>query len=110
MICRIPRRNGGNTYLVLLLEFQLIPNHRMALRMLVYPSLLCYVLIHASQQAPSASRGDLGVGLLAEAPSPRRSAFVSRCFDRGGVPPRSATWGALAHNLELGMAAGAELF
>jgi len=40
MIWRIPRRGGGDTYLVLLLEFQSTPNHWMALRALVYAGLL----------------------------------------------------------------------
>ena len=39
MVWRIPRRGGGDTYLVLLLEFQSTPDHWMALRVLVYAGL-----------------------------------------------------------------------
>jgi hypothetical protein len=45
MIWRIPRRGGGDTYLVLLLEFQSTPNHWMALRALVYAGLLWQQLV-----------------------------------------------------------------
>jgi len=45
MIWRIPRRGGGDTYLVLLLEFQSTPNHWMALRALVYTGLLWQQLV-----------------------------------------------------------------
>ena len=45
MIWRIPRRGGGDTYLVLLLEFQSTPNHWMALRALVYAGLLWQHLV-----------------------------------------------------------------
>ena len=45
MIWRIPRRGGGDTYLVLLLEFQSTPDHWMALRALVYAGLLWQHLV-----------------------------------------------------------------
>ena len=45
MIWRIPRRGGGDTYLVLLLEFQSTPDHWMALRALVYAGLLWQQLV-----------------------------------------------------------------
>jgi hypothetical protein len=38
MIWRIPRRDGGDTYLVLLLEFQSTSDHWMALRVLSMPA------------------------------------------------------------------------
>jgi hypothetical protein len=46
MIWRIPRRDGGNTYLVLLLEFQSTLDRWMALRVLVYASLLWQRLVN----------------------------------------------------------------
>ena len=45
MIWRIPRRGGGDTYLVLLLEFQSTANPWMALRVLVYAGLLWQQLV-----------------------------------------------------------------
>ena len=52
MIWRIPRRDGGDTYLVLLLEFQSAADHWMALRMLVYASLLWQHLVHEKRLPP----------------------------------------------------------
>jgi hypothetical protein len=43
---RIPRRDGGDTYLLLLLEFQSTPYRWMALRVLVYASLLWQQLVN----------------------------------------------------------------
>jgi hypothetical protein len=40
LVWRIPRRDGGDAYVMLLLEFQSKPDHWMALRMLVYAGLL----------------------------------------------------------------------
>jgi hypothetical protein len=45
MIWRVPRRGGGDTYLVLLLEFQSTPDRWMALRALVYAGLLWQHLV-----------------------------------------------------------------
>jgi hypothetical protein len=45
MIWRIPRRDGQNTYLVLLLEFQSTSDHYMALRVLTYAGLLWQQLV-----------------------------------------------------------------
>jgi Putative transposase, YhgA-like/Domain of unknown function (DUF4351) len=45
MIWRVPRRLGGDTYLVLLLEFQSTPDRWMALRALVYAGLLWQHLV-----------------------------------------------------------------
>jgi hypothetical protein len=52
MIWRIPRREGGDTYLVLLLEFQSTPYRWMALRMLVYASLLWQQLVNEKRLPP----------------------------------------------------------
>jgi hypothetical protein len=45
MIWRIPRRDGGDTYLVLLLEFQSASDQTMALRVLAYAALLWQQLV-----------------------------------------------------------------
>jgi hypothetical protein len=55
MIWRIPRRGGGDTYLVLLLEFQSTPDHWMALRALVYAGLLWQHLVK-EQRLPADGR------------------------------------------------------
>ena len=52
MIWRIPRRGGGDTYLVLLLEFQSTPDHWMALRALVYVGLLWQQLVKEKRLPP----------------------------------------------------------
>jgi hypothetical protein len=45
MIWRIPRRDGHDAYLVLLLEFQSTSDHYMALRVLTYASLVWQQLV-----------------------------------------------------------------
>jgi hypothetical protein len=52
MIWRIPRRGGGGTYLVLLLEFQSTSDHWMALRALVYAGLLWQHLVMEQRLPP----------------------------------------------------------
>jgi Putative transposase, YhgA-like len=52
ILWRIPRRDGGDTYLVLLLEFQSTQDHWMALRMLVYASLLWQQLVNEKRLLP----------------------------------------------------------
>ena len=52
MIWRIPRRGGGDTYLVLLLEFQSTPDRWMALRALVYVGLLWQHLVREKHLPP----------------------------------------------------------
>jgi hypothetical protein len=46
MVWRVPRRDGGDTYLLLLLEFQSTSDHWMALRVLVYAGLLWQHLVN----------------------------------------------------------------
>ena len=55
MIWRIPRHEGGDTYLVLLLEFQSTSDHWMALRALVYAGLLWQHLVK-EQRLPADGR------------------------------------------------------
>lgn len=52
MIWRIPRRGSGDTYLVLLLEFQSTSDHWMALRALVYAGLLWQHLVAEKRLPP----------------------------------------------------------
>ena len=52
MIWRIPRHRGGDTYLMLLLEFQSTPDRWMALRALVYVGLLWQHLVREKQLPP----------------------------------------------------------
>ena len=52
MVWRIPRRDGSDTYLVLLLEFQSTPDPWMALRVLVYASLLWQQLVDEKRLPP----------------------------------------------------------
>jgi Putative transposase, YhgA-like/Domain of unknown function (DUF4351) len=52
MIWRIPRRGGGDTYLMLLLEFQSTSDRWMALRVLVYAGLLWQQLVNEKRLPP----------------------------------------------------------
>jgi hypothetical protein len=52
MVWRIPRRDGGDAYVMLLLEFQSTPDGWMALRMLVYAGLLWQQLIREKRLPP----------------------------------------------------------
>jgi hypothetical protein len=52
MVWRIPRRDGGDTYLILLLEFQSTSDHWMALRVLVYAGLLWQHLVNEKRLPP----------------------------------------------------------
>ncbi len=52
LVWRIPRRDGGDAYVMLLLEFQSTPDHWMALRMLVYAGLLWQQLIREQRLLP----------------------------------------------------------
>ena len=52
LIWRIPRRDGGDVYVMLLLEFQSKPDTWMALRMLVYAGLLWQHLVREHRLLP----------------------------------------------------------
>ena len=52
IVWRIPLRQGGDTYLLLLLEFQSIPDRWMALRILVYTGLLWQHLVKEKRLTP----------------------------------------------------------
>lgn len=52
LVWRIPRQDGGDAYVMLLLEFQSTPNPWMALRMLVYAGLLWQQLVREQRLMP----------------------------------------------------------
>jgi len=52
LVWRIPRRDGGDAYVMLLLEFQSTPDHWMALRLLVYAGLLWQQLVSERRLLP----------------------------------------------------------
>jgi hypothetical protein len=52
MVWRIPRRQGGDTYLLLLLEFQSTQDRWMALRVMVYAGLLWQHLVNEKRLPP----------------------------------------------------------
>jgi hypothetical protein len=52
MVWRIPRRDGGDAYAMLLLEFQSTPDRWMALRMMVYAGLLWQQLVEEKRLLP----------------------------------------------------------
>ena len=52
MVWRIPRRGGGDTYLMLLLEFQSTSDRWMALRVLIYAGLLWQHLVAEKRLPP----------------------------------------------------------
>ncbi len=52
MVWRMPRRDGGDAYVMLLLEFQSTPEHWMALRMMVYAGLLWQQLVREKRLLP----------------------------------------------------------
>ncbi len=52
LVWRIPRRDGGDAYVMLLLEFQSTPDPWMALRMLVYAGLLWQQLVREQRLMP----------------------------------------------------------
>ncbi len=52
MVWRVPTREGGDAYVMLLLEFQSKPDHWMALRMMVYAGLIWQQLIREKRLLP----------------------------------------------------------
>jgi len=52
LVWRIPRHDGGDTYVLLLLEFQSAADHWMALRLMVYVGLLWQLLIREQRLLP----------------------------------------------------------
>ena len=90
MIWRIPRRGGGDTYLVLLLEFQSTPYHWMALRVLVYASLLWQQLLNEKSLLPDGRLPPILPVVLYN--GDRRWAAPLALHELVGLPGNSPLW------------------
>ena len=90
MIWRIPRRGGGDTYLVLLLEFQSTPYHWMALRVLVYASLLWQQLLNEKSLLPDGRLPPILPVVLYN--GDRRWAAPLALHELVGLPRNSPLW------------------
>jgi hypothetical protein len=90
MIWRIPRRDGGDTYLVLLLEFQSTPYHWMALRVLVYASLLWQQLLNEKSLLPDGRLPPILPVVLYN--GDRRWAAPLAMHELVGLPANSPLW------------------
>ena len=90
MIWRIPRRGGGDTYLVLLLEFQSTPDHWMALRALVYAGLLWQHLVKEKRLPPDGRLPPVLPVVLYN--GDRRWAAPLALHELVGLPENSPLW------------------
>jgi len=90
MIWRIPRRDGGDTYLVLLLEFQSTPDPWMALRVLAYAALLWQQLVR-EQLLPANGKLPPILPVVLYNGDPRWRAPVA-VRELVGLPEASALW------------------
>ena len=90
MIWRIPRRDGGDTYLVLLLEFQSTSYHWMALRVLVYAGLLWQQLQDEKRLLPDGRLPPILPVVLYN--GDRRWAAPLALHDLVGLPANSPLW------------------
>jgi hypothetical protein len=90
MIWRIPGRDGGDTYLVLLLEFQSASDRWMALRMLVYAGLLWQHLLKQGRLPPDGKLPPILPVVLYNG-DPRWAAPLA-LHDLVGLPEDSPLW------------------
>lgn len=90
MIWRIPRRDGGDTYLVLLLEFQSTSDQWMALRMLIYAGLLWQHLLNEKRLPPDGRLPPILPVVLYN--GDRRWAAPLALHDLVGLPETSPLW------------------
>ena len=90
MVWRIPRHDGSDTYLVLLLEFQSTPNPWMALRVLVYASLLWQQLVDEKRLPPDGRLPPILPVVLYN--GDRRWAAPLALHDLVGLPGNSPLW------------------
>ena len=90
MIWRIPRRDGGDTYLVLLLEFQSTSDHYMALRVLAYAALLWQQLVREKQIAAQGTLPPLLPVVLYNGDTPWNAPVTVR--ELVGLPEASSLW------------------
>jgi len=101
---RIPRRDGGDAYVMLLLEFQSTPDPWMALRMLVYAGLLWQQLVREQRLMPDGRLPPILPIVLYNGEPRWRAAVDLR--DLIGLPEASALWrwqpGLLYHLIDEG--------
>lgn len=90
MIWRIPRRDGGDTWLVLLLEFQSTPDRWMALRAMVYAGLLWQHLVKEKQLPPDGRLPPILPVVLYNGDRPWAAPLALR--DLVGLPADSPLW------------------
>jgi predicted transposase YdaD len=90
LIWRIPRRDGGDAYVMLLLEFQSTPDPWMALRLLVYAGLLWQHLVREQRLIPDGGLPPI-LPIVLYNGDPRWRAAVD-LTDLIGLPAGSALW------------------
>jgi len=90
LVWRIPRREGGDAYVMLLLEFQSTPDPWMALRMLVYAGLLWQQLVREQRLMPDGRLPPILPVVLYNG-DPRWRAPVD-LVDLIGLPDASPMW------------------
>ncbi len=90
LVWRIPRRDGGDAYLVLLLEFQSTPDPWMALRMLVYSGLLSQQLVREQRLMPDGRLPPILPIVLYNGDVRWRAPVTLR--DLIGLPEKSPLW------------------
>jgi len=111
MIWRIPRRDGGSSYLVLLLEFQSTAERYMAVRLMTYAGLLWQQLIDEKQLGPRGKLPPL-LPVIVFNGTPRWKSPVA-VRDLVELPRRSALWrlqpGLRYHVIDVGAFSEAQL-
>jgi hypothetical protein len=90
LIWRIPRQDGGDAYVMLLLEFQSSPDPWMALRMLVYAGLLWQQLVRENRLMPDGRLPPILPIVLYNGDPRWRAAVDLR--DLVGLPEASPLW------------------
>ncbi len=90
LVWRIPRRDGGDAYVMLLLEFQSTPDPWMALRMLVYAGLLWQQLVREQRLMPDGRLPPI-LPIVLYNGEPRWRAPVD-VRDLIGLPQASSLW------------------
>ncbi len=90
LVWRIPRQDGGDAYVMLLLEFQSSPDPWMALRMLVYAGLLWQQLVREQRLMPDGRLPPILPIVLYNGDPRWRAAVDLR--DLVGLPEASPLW------------------